>query len=294
MTARLPESMSLWCERCGSRHVHEELFRLPGVVGIYCIAPRSGRDVCYVRVDEWLGTEVPAVGSAAARAAGRELLRRFLHCYGPATPGDFADWARIGTADARQRFTELADDLQEVRWDGNTGSVLRNDIVHRVQISYFDCPIAKAAALIEQEAQLLAGLRGCRTAEVSQIIRRRVCRARRRPRARSCRPRGRPVLGCRQDRREPVVLRHQHNSLGDRMIAVAQSNPIDGHRTGHGSQESGERPQQRRLAGTRWTGDREYATRLGDHGHVVQDRRVSAVPDGDSVGSECLRHESAF
>ena len=128
MTARLPESMSLWCERCGSRHIHEELFRLPGGVGVYCIAPRSGREVCYVRVDEWLGSEVPAVGSAAARDAGRELLRRFLRCYGPATPGDFADWTAIGAADARQRFTELADDLQEVSWDGRTGAVLREDI----------------------------------------------------------------------------------------------------------------------------------------------------------------------
>jgi hypothetical protein len=234
LTARLPESMSLWCERCGSRHIHEELFRLPGVAGIYCIAPRSGREVCYVLVDEWLGAHVPAVGSAAARDAGRELLRRFLRCYGPATPDDFADWARIGVVDARQRFAELADDLPEVSWDGHLGSVLRDDLdelraarrpsgvrllppgdpyvlardratlvpdpakrkvvwpalgapgtvvvdgeivatwrsqkkgtVLRVQVSHFDRPIATAAPLIEQEAQLLAELRGCRTSEVA-------------------------------------------------------------------------------------------------------------------------------
>jgi hypothetical protein len=234
LTARLPEPMSLWCERCGSRHVHEELFRLPGAVGIYCIAPRSGREVCYVRVDEWLGRDIPEVGSPAAREAGRELLRRYLHCYGPATPGDFADWTRIGAADARQRFVELAEELQEVRWNGQTGSVLRVDIgalrgarppsgvrllppsdpyllardratlipdpskrtvvwpslgapgtllvdgeivgtwrsqkkgaVLRVQVSYFVRPIAAAAPLIEQEAQILADLRGCRTAEVT-------------------------------------------------------------------------------------------------------------------------------
>src|SRR6185369_11555808 len=41
MTARLPEPMSLWCERCGSRHIHESLFRLPGAVGASCIASRS-------------------------------------------------------------------------------------------------------------------------------------------------------------------------------------------------------------------------------------------------------------
>ena len=39
--------------------------------------------------------------------------------------------------------------------------------VLRVQISYFDRPIATAAALIDQEAQLLAELRDCRTAEVT-------------------------------------------------------------------------------------------------------------------------------
>jgi hypothetical protein len=128
MTARLPEAMSLWCQRCGSRHIHESLFRLPGTVGISCLAPRSGRQVRYVRVDQWLDGEVPAVGSAAARAAGRELLRRFLHCYGPATPGEFAYWTRNSVADARRRFTDLADDIQEVCWGGHTGSILREDI----------------------------------------------------------------------------------------------------------------------------------------------------------------------
>ncbi|HEU0240053.1 MAG TPA: winged helix DNA-binding domain-containing protein [Micromonosporaceae bacterium] len=234
MTARLPESMSLWCERCGSRHIFEELFRLPGVVGTYCIAPRSGRELCYIRVDEWLREEMPEIGSPAARDAGRELLRRFLRCYGPATPLDFADWTKIGAADARQRFAELADDLHEVSWDESTGCVLRDDIdelhasrapsgvrllppsdpyllardritlipdrskrkvvwpalgapgtllvdgeivatwrsqkkgaVLRVQVSYFDRPATKAATLIEQEAQLVAELRGCRTAEVT-------------------------------------------------------------------------------------------------------------------------------
>ena len=127
MTARLPE-MSYWCERCRSRHIYEELFRLPGAVGTYCIMPRSGRGVAYVRTDEWLGREVPSFGSPEAEDAGRELLRRFLRCYGPATPGDFAGWVKVGAADARQRFTELADDMQEVNWDGRTGSLLRADV----------------------------------------------------------------------------------------------------------------------------------------------------------------------
>ncbi|WP_043347629.1 winged helix DNA-binding domain-containing protein [Beutenbergia cavernae] len=234
MTARLPGPMSLWCQRCGSRHIHESLFRLPSAAGISCLAPRSGRQVRYVRVDKWLGTDVPEVGSPAARDAGRELLRRFLHCYGPATPGEFADWTRTAAGAARHRFAEIADDLQDVSWDGHTGSVLRDDVDElrdartpsgvrllppndpyllapdraalipdpssrtvlwpalsapgavvidgeivatwrsqkkgtalRVQISPFDRPIATAAALIEQEAHLLADLRGCQRVEVT-------------------------------------------------------------------------------------------------------------------------------
>lgn len=127
LTARLPEAMSLWCKRCGSRHIHETLFRLPGAVGVYCVAPRSGREVSYVLVEEWLDARVPSVGSPGALGAGIELVRRFLRCYGPATPGDFADWARTGLPDARRRFADLADDLADVSWDGQAGSVLRED-----------------------------------------------------------------------------------------------------------------------------------------------------------------------
>lgn len=234
MTARLPEPMSLWCERCGSRHIHESLFRLAGAVGILCLAPRSGREVRYVRTDQWLGPEVPAVGSPAAREAARELLRRFLRCHGPATPGDFAEWTRVSAGAARRRFTELADDLREVHWDGRTGVLLRDDVdelrrartpsgvrllppndpyllardratllpdpadrtvvwpplaapgtlvvdgeivatwrsqkkgnVLRLQVSHFGRATAGPASPVEREAQLLAELRGCRSAEVT-------------------------------------------------------------------------------------------------------------------------------
>ena len=127
LTARLPQAMSLWCRRCGSRHIHETLFRLAGAVGVACIAPRSSREVSYILVEEWLGTRVPIPGSAGAVDAGRELLRRFLRCYGPATPGGFADWTKTGLPDARRRFADQAGDLQEVHWNGMAGSDLSED-----------------------------------------------------------------------------------------------------------------------------------------------------------------------
>jgi DNA glycosylase AlkZ-like len=127
LTARLPPAMSLWCKRCGSRHIHETLFRLAGAIGAYCIAPRSGREVSYILVQEWLGTRVPCPGSPEALVAGSELLRRFLRCYGPASPADFADWSKTGLPDAQRRFASLAGELQDVCWCGATGSVLRED-----------------------------------------------------------------------------------------------------------------------------------------------------------------------
>ena len=99
MTARLPESMLSWCERYGSRHIYEELFRLPGLVGSYCIAPRSGREVSYVRVDEWLGGEVPAVGSAAARDAAASCSDGSCNATGlphPRTPPRTKRWPPWG------------------------------------------------------------------------------------------------------------------------------------------------------------------------------------------------------
>ena len=234
LTACLPKAMSLWCKRCGSWHIHETLFRLPGAVGVYCIAPRSGREVSYILVEEWLGTRVPHPGSLGALGAGRELLRRFLRCYGPATPSHFAGWTKTSLPDAQRRFADLAGDLEDVCWNGATGSVLREDIEElrrselpsgvrllppndpylracdretlvpelakqkliwpgagapgallaageivgtwhsrknnstlRVQVSLHGQLPAQVAAIAEKEAQLLAQLRGCRSASIA-------------------------------------------------------------------------------------------------------------------------------
>lgn len=128
MTARLPAAMSSWCEVCGSRHIEESLFRLPGAVGGYCIPPRAGREVSYILVREWLGRQIPPVGSAAAVRASAELVRRFLRCYGPAAPDDFADWTKTGVMFARELFAGLAGDLQEVSCEGRAGWVLCQDV----------------------------------------------------------------------------------------------------------------------------------------------------------------------
>jgi DNA glycosylase AlkZ-like len=119
MTRRLPEAMSSWCERCGSHHVREILFRIPGGAGVYRIEPRSERQVSFAGRDDPPGQD--------AEAARLELVRRFLRCYGPATPAHFADWTRAGPVEARRRWSALAGELIEVGADGATGSLLAAD-----------------------------------------------------------------------------------------------------------------------------------------------------------------------
>lgn len=126
LTRRLPDSMSAWCQRCGSRHVWESLFRIPGGTGVFCFAPRSGREVSFVRMEDWLGS--PAPDPEDADAARLDLVRRFLSCHGPATPGDFAGWTNTGPGEARRRWADLKDELDEVTWDGRAGSVLAEDV----------------------------------------------------------------------------------------------------------------------------------------------------------------------
>src|SRR5260370_119621 len=79
MSARLPAALGRWCRVCDRAHVDEALFRMVGVSGVWAVAPRAGRGMAIVRLDQWLGKTVDG-DRTDARA---ELLRRYLRCFGP-------------------------------------------------------------------------------------------------------------------------------------------------------------------------------------------------------------------
>jgi hypothetical protein len=118
LTRRLPSSMSGWCERCGSVHVSETLFRTPGGTGVLRIEPRTDREVVLGALD------LPAADPEATRL---ELTRRFLRAYGPATPEDLAGWTNTGPGEARRRWALLAGELADVTVDGRTAQLLSAD-----------------------------------------------------------------------------------------------------------------------------------------------------------------------
>lgn len=113
ITRQLPRSLQAWCEPCKAHHVPEMLFRLIGLRGEFVIR-RDGKTSAYVRTDQVLGKRT-TMNQDAAR---RELLRRYLRCFGPSTAADFAAWVGITASEARADWDSLADELIEVDLDG--------------------------------------------------------------------------------------------------------------------------------------------------------------------------------
>ncbi len=80
----------------------------------------------------WDGAGRPTVRTVPAPAiepgdARRELARRFLHVFGPGTPGSFATWAGIRPQAAGAAFDGIAREIVPVRTPIGDGSILATD-----------------------------------------------------------------------------------------------------------------------------------------------------------------------
>ncbi|MGI8587701.1 MAG: winged helix DNA-binding domain-containing protein [Chloroflexia bacterium] len=93
------------------------------VAGRLCFGPNVGTAVTFVRADQWAGPWHDMDPGAALA----EILRRYLHAYGPATPRDFAQWFSIPAATARNAAATIADELEEVDVEGQKSFLLVAD-----------------------------------------------------------------------------------------------------------------------------------------------------------------------
>ena len=80
----------------------------------------------------WEGARQPTMWTVPRpevdpKAARRELARRYLHVFGPATPGSFATWAGIGPGDAAATFAALKRSLAAVRTPIGDAWILARD-----------------------------------------------------------------------------------------------------------------------------------------------------------------------
>lgn len=74
------------------------IVRLPVAQGLVCHGPGEGNKATFIRTDQWL----PKQATIDEHTAKRELLRRYLRAYGPATLKDFAHWSGMSMVEARE------------------------------------------------------------------------------------------------------------------------------------------------------------------------------------------------
>ncbi|AVT31505.1 hypothetical protein C6361_20760 [Plantactinospora sp. BC1] len=91
--------------------------------GTLCFGPNRGRLVTYTNPARWL----PGFRPADGRTALAEVLRRYLHAYGPATPAHFAQWLAAPKRWAAELFDSLGDELEQVTVAETPAWVLAGD-----------------------------------------------------------------------------------------------------------------------------------------------------------------------
>ena len=98
--------------------VNSNLFRYAAPTGTVLIRWEGARQATIWNVPR------PEVDPLSAR---RELARRYLHVFGPATPASFATWAGIGPAEAATAFDSLKRSLTAVRTPIGEAWILTRD-----------------------------------------------------------------------------------------------------------------------------------------------------------------------
>lgn len=109
---RVRAELMPWCKGCQSHHVAPMLWRYATV--------KAG-----VRLDAERRYRMAAPGRAPAAS---EAVRRYLSFYGPAKPGEFADWAGIAKPHAQRLWDQVAGELAEVRAGKATAWILADDV----------------------------------------------------------------------------------------------------------------------------------------------------------------------
>jgi len=96
------------------------MVRLPIAEGQICYGPGEGNQATFIRTDHWL----PRLRQVDELAAQKELFRKYLGAYGPATLNDFAHWSLISMPEVRALRPLLDAEIAE----HNGLLILREDI----------------------------------------------------------------------------------------------------------------------------------------------------------------------
>ena len=111
---RVSKRIHKWMEESWS------MVRLPIAQGQICYGPGEGNQATFIRTDHWL----PKLRQVDELAAQKELFRKYLGAYGPATLNDFAHWSLISMPEVRALRPLLDAEIAEY----NGFLVLREDM----------------------------------------------------------------------------------------------------------------------------------------------------------------------
>jgi hypothetical protein len=101
-----------------------ELLKIAASHGLICFGPNEGRNVTFVRPDQWLQSwEQFETDEAIA-----EVCRRYLASHGPATREEFARWWGFFPPDARRTLESLGDEIVQVDRAGDKAFARTRDL----------------------------------------------------------------------------------------------------------------------------------------------------------------------
>jgi len=92
--------------------------------GDVCFGPNQGPNVTFVRPDQWLGEWQPIDPQHALK----EMARRYLNAYGPATSDNFARWWGLESSPAKKLFRSLGDEIEAVDVEGQQAWALASAV----------------------------------------------------------------------------------------------------------------------------------------------------------------------
>lgn len=101
-----------------------EMLKPAAFHGHLCSGPPRGQNVTFVRPDRWLAKWKPP----APEVAWKEIVRKYLRAYGPASREEFARWWGMQPAPAGRVLKASADELTEVDVEGHHAWILTKDL----------------------------------------------------------------------------------------------------------------------------------------------------------------------
>jgi hypothetical protein len=105
---KVSKRLRVWMDKVWS------IVRLPVIEGLVCYGPGEGNQATFIRTEHWLPAQsrVDAVKFDEVQAQ-KELFRKYLRAYGPATLHDFAHWSLISMAEVRALRPLLDSEIAE-------------------------------------------------------------------------------------------------------------------------------------------------------------------------------------